>query len=197
VRARAVADEMDAVFRDARASAPARDDDPPCPVDLAPARAADTRGLYLRHTFVAYEDDTAGGHVRAAANAILTARFSAEAWGGRLRDDAAFPFAKAEHYAEEEARDAIYRRVDAPTALAELRRVADPAFWTWDAFVVFYGASIGGTSTYFGRAYLVSYAERRLACRATFRVTFAPDPSRRSDDLAAELALGALRAPRR
>lgn len=172
----------------------------PCGIDTAPARAPATRSLYL-HAMPAMDARlTVGGHVAEAVAALQDAWLSSERWGPSLREALALP--NVDELLSLVPRSHEPRRdVPEETALDQLRRIADPTFWTWDAVVVrergehssrYVGTSkvaSSDRSVDSGTVYLVSYEMARLACAAPFR-TDVEGPV--GEDLETRSALAAL-----
>jgi hypothetical protein len=164
-------DLMDAVGRDVIDAPPhgARST-APCRIDTSPVRDPATRELYANHRFAMVPSTMAGGHARYAATVTerVQAAMSGDDWPG------AHGFPVRLHVSSTAGRD-VERAAIAPisykAALAELRAIADPAWWTWDLVVIFTGGGNRADGAHlFGDAYVIDYQAARAVCFAHFDV---------------------------
>jgi hypothetical protein len=165
-------DLMDAVGRDVIDAPPhGTPSKAPCPIDTSPVRDPTTRELYANHRFAMVPSTMAAGHARYAATVTerVQASMSGDDWPGAH----GFPYLRM-HVSSTAGRD-VERAAIAPisykAALAELRDIADPAWWTWDLVVIFSGGGNRADGAHlFGDAYVIDYQAARAVCFAHFDV---------------------------
>jgi hypothetical protein len=164
-------DLMDAVGRDAIDAPPhGVPSKAPCPIDTSPVRDPATREQYANHRFAMVTSTMAGGHARYAATIAerIQVSMSAADWPQPRDLLVRVPVPSA---ALRDVDRASLAPISYRGAVAELSKIADPAWWTWDLVVIFSGGGNRPDGAHLsGHAYVIDYQLGRAVCLAYFDV---------------------------